>query len=242
MEAVYIIGASTVFATLLGPVLAVQAQKFLEHKRSIKAQKMNIFSTLMATRAARASTSHLQALNMIDLAFNGGSNRQRRKTETDVLDSWRDYLDHLTSPLTEDNLARWNERNNEMFIVLLSVMASDLGLRYDRVLLRNGAYTPKWHADMESEQQQLRQLAVKVLSGEQELSMNVVGFPMDPKFAESQLDLQHTLIKAFSGEGALSVRFEALTVPKSTENVGEEDDVLLPKTAQLNSDASIKEI
>lgn len=208
MDPAYIIGGSTVFATILGPILAVQAQKYLEGKRNIKQQKMNIFSTLMATRGSRASVSHVQALNMIDLAFNGGSNANRRKTETDVLDAWRDYLDNLNSPITEQNAARWQERSNEMLIVLLSAMASDLGLRYDRVLLRSGAYIPKGHVDLEGEQQRLRQLALKVLSGEQPLSMSVVDFPVNSEFAETQVSLHEGLVKALSGQGSLSVRLE----------------------------------
>ena len=44
-----------IFATLLGPVLAVQAQKLLERQRDIKGWRLAIFRTLMATRAAMLS-------------------------------------------------------------------------------------------------------------------------------------------------------------------------------------------
>lgn len=203
MDNVVIIGGCTIVATLLGPILAVQAQKYLEGRRALKEQKSRIFSTLMATRASRLSPDHVQALNMIDLAFNGGS-RTRRRSETEVLDAWRDYLDHLTS--TIGDAERWNDRQRELFIILLSSMANDLGLRYDRVLLRNGAYIPKGHTDIEEEQYQSRKLLLEVLSGRQPLSMNVVGFPTDPEFAESQRGVQDALAKALSGEGALNVR------------------------------------
>ncbi|MFZ4655024.1 MAG: DUF6680 family protein [Methylococcaceae bacterium] len=52
-----------VFATLCGPVLAVQAQKWLEHGRAIKERRLWIFRTLIATRASRLSASHVDALN-----------------------------------------------------------------------------------------------------------------------------------------------------------------------------------
>jgi len=42
-----------VFATLLGPVLAVQAQKWLEKTRAINERRNFIFRVLMATRATR---------------------------------------------------------------------------------------------------------------------------------------------------------------------------------------------
>ncbi len=70
--------------------------------------------------------------------------------------------------------------------MLLSSMAADLDLRYDRVLLRNGAYMPKGHSDLENEQYLLRQLALKVLSGEQPLRMNVTDFPISADLVESQ--------------------------------------------------------
>ena len=216
MDSAIIIGASTIFATLLGPIFAVQAQKYLEAKRSLKDQKTRIFSTLMATRAARMSPEHVQALNMIDLAFNGGS-RSRRRTETEVLDAWRDYLDHLTSSITEQNADRWRERQNELFIILLSTMASDLDLRYDRVLLRNGAYVPKGHTDIEDDQHKIRKLVLEVLAGERPLSMDVVGFPMDPAIIESQLEIQAGLSRALSGEGALNVRFDIPDGKKALE-------------------------
>lgn len=216
MDSAIIIGASTIFATLLGPIFAVQAQKYLEAKRSLKDQKMKIFSTLMATRAARMSPEHVQSLNMIDLAFNGGS-RSRRRSESEVLDAWRDYLDHLTSSITEKNAGRWHERQNELFIILLSSMASDLDLRYDRVLLRNGAYMPKGHTDIEDEQHQIRRLVLEVLAGDRPLSMDVVGFPMDPSLVESQLKIQDGLSRALSGEGSLNVRFDIPDGKKALE-------------------------
>jgi len=227
MDSAWFVGLATIIATLCGPIFAVQVQKYLERKNGIKDQKMRIFSALMATRATRLSPDHVQALNMIDLAFNGGSNRQRKSTETDVLDAWRDYLDHLTSEFNETTMERWNEKQGEHLILLLSAMATDLGLRYDRVLLRNGAYMPRGLTNMEQEQHHLRQLAIKVLSGAQPLSMNVTDFPMDPAIVNSQLDLQKNLSAAFNGTGSLSVKMSLEAGEKSAEFV-------LPKNEQLN--------
>lgn len=143
---------------------------------------------------------------MIDLAFNGGRSRKRGKTETDVLDAWREYLDHLNTPYNEANVARWVEKKQELLVLLLSSMAADLDLRYDRVLLRNGAYMPKGHSDLENEQYLLRQLALKVLSGEQPLRMNVTDFPFSADLIESQRRLQDALASALSEHGYVNVR------------------------------------
>ena len=44
-----------VLAALLVPVLAVQAQKWLERRRDVKERQLAIFRTLMATRNAMLS-------------------------------------------------------------------------------------------------------------------------------------------------------------------------------------------
>ncbi len=60
-----------VVSTLLGPVLAVQAQKWVERARAKADLRMWIFSTLLATRATKVAPEHVRALNMIELAFYG---------------------------------------------------------------------------------------------------------------------------------------------------------------------------
>ena len=58
-----------VFATLLGPILAVQAQKVLEGLREYRAAKLWVFRSLMTTRMQRLSIDHVRTLNMIDICF-----------------------------------------------------------------------------------------------------------------------------------------------------------------------------
>ena len=59
----------TILAVILGPILAVQAQKAIERWRERRNRKLWVFKTLMATRGSRLSPNHVQALNMIDLEF-----------------------------------------------------------------------------------------------------------------------------------------------------------------------------
>ena len=81
-----------VAAILCGPVLAVQAQKWIEVAREKRNRRLNVFKRLMATRGALLSPAHVEALNMIDLEFAG----RGRKNET-VKTRWKEYLDHLCS-------------------------------------------------------------------------------------------------------------------------------------------------
>jgi len=58
-----------ILAVFLGPIIAVQLTRYLDDQKEVRARKLNIFTTLMATRAYNLSWSHLEALNRIDLEF-----------------------------------------------------------------------------------------------------------------------------------------------------------------------------
>jgi hypothetical protein len=60
-----------ILATFAGPIIAVQTQKWIERANERRLAHRRIFYALMATRAMRASVEHVQALNMIDLEFQG---------------------------------------------------------------------------------------------------------------------------------------------------------------------------
>ncbi|OZB44892.1 MAG: hypothetical protein B7X46_06535 [Thiomonas sp. 15-66-11] len=194
-------------AIILGPILAVQAQKAVEGVRDRKMRKLWVFGQLMATRAARVSPDHVRALNMIDLTFFGrriGWVLRRSKQEQAVLDAWKEYLDHLNTRPEDAGLALWGAQGNELFANLLLTMALDTGFTFDRVELKKGVYSPIAHNDLETEQVRLRQAAIRVLSGEAPLQMNVVGFPFDVEAAEAHKESVQRLGAALES-GALKV-------------------------------------
>jgi hypothetical protein len=159
-----------VVATLMGPVLAVQAQKWIERARERGARKSQIFLSLMATRQARLSPEHVRSLNMIDLAFYGSETRVRpirTKTEQAVIDSWREYLDGLNTPDPPEAAAKaaFYASRDELFINLLASMAKERRLAFDRVQLKRGAYTPIAHGQIEELQATVLLGAAGVLSG-----------------------------------------------------------------------------
>lgn len=198
-----------VFATMLGPILAVQAQKAVESIRERRSRKAWVFHMLMATRAARVSQEHVQGLNMIDLAFYGyrvlGIHR-RTKSEQAVIDAWKEYHDHLGTKAGEDTLQLWHVQGDELFTNLLFAIAIDVGYKFDRVQLKKGAYSPIAHGDLEFEQNAIRKLALRVLSGEFPLKMDIASFPVDPNALKTQLELNRQLLAALDGKAALSVK------------------------------------
>src|SRR5438105_9950639 len=78
-----------VCATLLGPFFAVYAQSIIERRRGIRDRRRGVFRTLMATRANIVDPAHVNALNAIDLEFEG-----KAKGLKEVRDAWKEYRDH----------------------------------------------------------------------------------------------------------------------------------------------------
>ena len=146
-----------VLAMLMGPVFAVQAQKWVELARERRNNKLWIFSQLMATRSARVSPEHVRALNMIDLAFYGrrvGKKAYRTRLEHGVLKAWSRYRDHLNAgpgkSAPPEVLRNWIYVADDLFAGLLHAMSIEVGLKFDRVLLRRGAYAPLAHGDLDA--------------------------------------------------------------------------------------------
>jgi hypothetical protein len=172
-----------VFATLLGPILAVQAQKWIERTRERAGRKEWVFQTLMATRSARLSPEHVRALNMIELTFYGtrmfGRHRQT-DGERSVIAAWREYHDHfgsLPENASEEDVKRWSASGDEIFVNLLEKMAVMLHYEFDRVQLKKGWYSPRAHGVIETDQEFIRQSITQLLAGNTALKMEVVNLP-----------------------------------------------------------------
>ncbi|MGZ8308564.1 MAG: DUF6680 family protein [Rhodoplanes sp.] len=56
-----------VLATLAGPIVAVQTQKWIERATENRLRKYAIFNALMANRATRLADDYVKALNLIDI-------------------------------------------------------------------------------------------------------------------------------------------------------------------------------
>jgi hypothetical protein len=221
---------ATIVAALLGPILAVQAQKAVEAYKERRTSKFKVFEKLMATRASTVSVEHVQALNMIDLVFFGsikfGFHRRSRKEQL-VLDAWKEYLDHLntrTDPSNMHAIERWAERKDNLFIEMLYAMSQDVGYKFDKVQLKRGAYSPMAHEKIDSENEALRQATLAVLAGKQSLNMNVTSFPFDPEATIAHKLALENVGKAF-GDGALRI------------SVAPTNEYVEPKTQQEKSSA-----
>jgi hypothetical protein len=90
-----------VLATLGGPVIAVQTQKWIERASERGKRRQWIFTALMANRATRLSDEYVRALNLIDLEFS--PTRFRGSADRRVIDTWRALFGELGNGPPDDN-------------------------------------------------------------------------------------------------------------------------------------------
>ncbi len=172
MENIKTVEWITVAAIILGPILAVQAQKVLEAIGNRKARRLNIFHTLMATRANKVSHSHVQALNMIDIEFYGRrvfGQQVQTGSEKSVTNAWKNYSDHLNNSYAQDQLGRWMEDGEKLLAKLLFEMSSALGYGFDEVQLRRNVYSPIAHGKQQFQEQNIREGIEQLLTGKKAL-------------------------------------------------------------------------
>ncbi|MDP3170356.1 MAG: hypothetical protein Q8M91_08425 [Polaromonas sp.] len=180
-----------VFATLMGPILAVQAQKYLEGLREHRNSKLWVFRSLMTTRMQRLSVDHVRALNMIDISFYGRRFffwRWQTAAEKRVISAWETYLDNLATDTNEWPESRLHVHFSErarQFNALMVAIGNSVDYNFDEIHIKKTGYIPVAHNDLEAKQQQLLDSAVGVLQGRQAIKMDVSSFPTNPEVAAS---------------------------------------------------------
>lgn len=166
---------------------------------------MWIFRVLMATRAARLSVNHVEALNSVPIEFYG-NNKQLRA----IVEKWKSYLDHMGVPIGEGGMSQemWNHQCNELFTDLLSLMAKFLGYEFNRVELSKEVYNPKGHHWIESDQEIIRRGLAKMFTGELAIPMEVRSFPVDDDALKEQEQLRKAALKWLAGDSAVGVEIK----------------------------------
>lgn len=160
-------------ATALSPLIAVQVTRFLDDRNETRGRKLQIFKTLMATRAYTLAPAHVEALNRIDLEF-----RTKDRKEKAALDVWQQYLDHLGNKTMQ--VDAWADRRIDLLVDLLHAMGNSLGYDFNKTQIKNGTYAPIAHGRIEDEQEKLRQLTIELLDGKRVLPMHVTNLQKEP--------------------------------------------------------------
>ena len=171
-------------ATLLGPVFAVQVQKYLERGREESERRNRIFKILMSTRATRLAPAHIEALNLIDIEFPATHKSFRR-----VRSAWKAYRTHLNEPLPDvAQQPVFLARRDDLFIDLLYEMGTALDYEFDKTQISKDAYSTVFHHNLESDFATIRAKILEILTGKAALPMAVTQFPADPEAVASQTE------------------------------------------------------
>lgn len=157
-------------ATALSPLIAVQVTRFLDDRNEERGRKLQVFKTLMATRAYNIAPAHVEALNRIDLEFS-----PKKPLEKAVLDVWQQYLDHLGNMQMEPRA--WNMRRVDLLVDLLYAMGKAVGYDFNKTQIKNGTYSPTAHGRLEEEQGKVRSMTIELLEGKRALPMYVANLP-----------------------------------------------------------------
>lgn len=173
---------AVVFATLLGPVLAVQAQRIVAKYGEQRQRQLMVFRTLMKTRIASLTPEHVDTLNAVPLEFH---------KDDVVMKKWRTYLDHLNS--RGMTLEVWGPKRLELYTDLLATMAAQLDYGFDPLQLKNEVYSPQGHAQLESDQEIIRRGLVALMKGEAALPLEVRSIAQDEEVAARLKALQEAL-------------------------------------------------
>jgi len=198
------ITAISVIAIILGPILAVQTEKFLSRINEKKKSREYIFKNLMATRGSILSFEHVAALNRIDLEF-----PETRKYRP-VLSAWKQYFDNLANdPKREKNIQIWTNENEKLLTNLLFEMGKSLGYTFDKALIDRHIYSPIGHVKAENELQEIRHLLLLLLKGDKALPMEIINNnEAGVEHGENQIKLQKLMIEYYTNIKPIKVIIE----------------------------------
>ena len=151
-------GWLTIAAVVVGPILALAAQRVLDNLREEHTRQERVFRELMITRAQRLSPRHVEALNAVPLEF-----RKTHKNKK-ILGAWKAYLDHLGTDSNKD-LAAWVRTGTEKLVELLYVMSQRVGPKLEKLSIETEVYLPTMFNTIEAQQTAVRQQILEVLDG-----------------------------------------------------------------------------
>lgn len=200
----YIVEILTIIAIIIGPILAIQAQKYLERKREERERRLRVFKTLMVTRGTGLSPLHVEALNSIDIEFNSESEDDKK-----VRNAWKAYLDelnHFPKEGKDEDKKRWSENIESLLADLLSVMSKAVGYDFDKTYIKRAAYTPIKYSDIEFEHDFIRRSLVKLFFGETSIPIEIKAPSVTGISSEEKL--RKLLIEHYEGNKPIRVIIE----------------------------------
>jgi hypothetical protein len=151
----------TVAAIVLGPILALFAQRALDWLREKKKQRVQVYLTAMALRSWWLHLDSVRALNSIDTVFD-------KRSDKPVRDAWEAVIVHAYTPrpLDPDRAGQqvWDQRLLDLRMDLYQRMGVAVGYDHTLDYIKNHGYIPQHYGEVENELSQIRKGFGKVLT------------------------------------------------------------------------------
>lgn len=159
-------GFAIILATFLGPILAVITTRIIDNRRDLHQRRLYVFRNLMATRRATISPEHVNALNLIEIEFNGHSK---------VTDAWKAYLKALSTPFDQKDNERIAKDRQRLLTDLIYEIARIIKIPIPQLDILDGGYLPQGVVDAEAEQKLIRLLLTEIYKGTRSFPIEIKG-------------------------------------------------------------------
>jgi hypothetical protein len=164
---------AVVLATIVGPVAAVLITRSNDLRREQRNRLLHIYRVLMATRRMNISEDHVAAINLVEVEFH--------KVQP-VIDAWSTYLTHLnaTSPGPNspvEQQKQWNDRRAELLAILISKIATHLGLSKGEIEILHGGYAPQAWVDRDNRMARMQDYVVRLADAQAVVPVTMTAAP-----------------------------------------------------------------
>ena len=185
----------TISAILLGPVFAIVVANIIDSKRATHDRRMEVFRVLMRTRRSRLNSSHVSALNLVEIEFQKDEN---------VIQAWQAYFEHLGSDhkrrndeLLSENMTleqqrkidgqyqiRTTQERETLLARLLYNMAKTMKYKIEAFDIFEGGYSPQGWAHVEFQNESIRKYVIELLLGSRVLPVKMFSAESETKDVE----------------------------------------------------------
>jgi hypothetical protein len=142
-----------VAAIVLGPMLALFAQRLLDWLRERRNRRVDLYLTAMAFRNTWLHQDSVRALNSINTIFDKRSDKR-------VRDAWAAVVAQANIPRPPDTdqtgQQGWDNRLLDLRVDLYQLLGSVVGYDHTVDYIKHQSYTPQYYVDAELEQIQIR--------------------------------------------------------------------------------------
>jgi hypothetical protein len=140
-----------VAAIITAPITALWVQRKGDDNRALKRRREDIFRALWINRARPMYLARVDSLNMIDVEFFGVAK---------VMDAWADLLAHYNTDYIAQGVPTVEiiRLHVEKYSALLYEMSQVLGYKFGKTYIRDGAYRPGIHNEIDDLELETRRL------------------------------------------------------------------------------------